>query len=126
MRLTSPFPRFQLALALLVACAASGCNVLDPRPVALNVETAGSFSINVNQEIDIHFVSTDAASYAVPPAFTGSALKYVAVTYVYDFAEGAEEIFHFKSMEPGTAVITFTRISECCPPSSVTDTVTVR
>ena len=126
MRAASQCSPIRLTLALLVACAASGCDVFESRPVEVNGGAATSFTIVPGQEIDIFLQTIGPGEYGAPPTLNGSAIAFLEVTPggVID-PGGPTQLFHFKGVEPGTTVITFTNVGGIASYSR-TDTVIVR
>jgi hypothetical protein len=119
----------RLTVALLVASAASGCNVLEPRPVEVNGVATTSFSIAPGQEIDIFLQTIGPGEYGAPPALNGSAIAFVEVTMPLQDPGGLSQLFRIRGVEPGTTIITFQQIDNNTPGFphvNVVDTVTVR
>lgn len=122
----------RLTLALLVACAASACNLFKSNAVEVNGETTTSFSIAPGQEIEIFLQTIGSGEFGAPPALNGSAIAFLEVTSGgLNDPGGPTQLFHFRGMESGTTIITFHHVCGgafcvAVAGNSVTDTVTVR
>ena len=129
MRVAFRLSRLNLAVALSAALATSACHLFESNPVEVNGGAATSFSIALGQEIDIFLQTIGPGEYGAPPTVNGSAITFLEVTPGgLNDPGGPTQLFHFRGVEPGTAIITFT--NDCgCPPYptySRTDTVIVR
>jgi hypothetical protein len=124
MRLTVPYPRLRLALALLAASVIGACHGTSPFEVL--GPTAGTFSIKVGQEIDIHMQNAGPGYFVVPPTLSDSALTFLEETTPgQPVPAGITQLFHFKGVASGTTIITFQNTGGFSP-LTIVDTVNVR
>jgi len=110
-----------LTASLVVACHASTAT----SPVDVSGLPVATFSIAVNQELDITMQTIGPGSYVAPPALSGSTIAFLEVTAgTLNVPAGATQIFHFKGVAPGQTIIRFHNTDSMRP--DAIDTVVVR
>jgi hypothetical protein len=106
-----------LTIMFLGAC--SGTNPLEAYGVP-----SSSLRIDVGQEVRITMQNIGPGEYLTPPAIAGSAIEFVGMLPPsVSVPAGVTQIFRFKGVTPGNAVILFHN-SDTHP--DVSDTVVVR
>jgi hypothetical protein len=104
-----------VACFLAAACGAS--------PLEVYGVPAGTFTIDLGQEIAIQMGTVGPGEYVSPPVLNGSAIQFLEVTQGDPVPAGARQIFHFKGVANGQTVIQFHNTNFR---SDVSDTVVVR
>ena len=115
-----------LSLSLLVAAfLTEGCT---RSPLDVFVANTQTFSIAVGQEATIQLGTVGPGEYVDPPTLTGSAIQFLGVTTPPGVAvpSGVRQIFHFKGVASGQAVILFHNTATDGRHPDVVDTVNVR
>lgn len=109
-------------LAVAVAAACHGSN-----PFEVMGPSTGTVSIRVGEEIDFHLQNFGPGVFVVPPTLSGSALEFLEeTTPCCPVPAGITQLFHFKGVASGTAIITFRDTGGDTPsPVVVVDTVIV-
>ena len=113
-------------LSVFAAVTIAACH--GPSPVEVLGPRAGTFSIAVGEEIDIHMQNVGPGTFISPPTLSGSALQFLEETGPVGGNDpgGIEQLFHFKGVATGTTIITFQNTGGDTPsPITVVDTVTV-
>jgi hypothetical protein len=125
MRLTFPYPRSQLALALLAAFVIAACH--GPSPFEVYGPTTATFSIAIGQDIDIHMQTVGPGDFGSPPTLSGSAIEFLGVGPGPGTNDpgGIVQVFHFKGVVSGRTIVTFQRVNQDMS-GNVVDTVTVQ
>ena len=116
---TLPFSLL-VATFLSVSCTRS--------PLDVFVANTQTFSIAVGQEATIQLGTVGPGEYVNPPTLTGSAIQFLGVTTPPGVAvpSGVRQIFHFKGVASGQAVILFHNTATDGRHPDVIDTVNVR
>ena len=122
-------PRLWLAtlpLSLFVAAFLTGGCTRSPLDVF--VANTQTFSIAVGQEATIQLGTVGPGEYVNPPTLTGSAIQFLGVTTPPGVAvpSGVQQIFHFKGVASGQAIILFHNTATDWHHPDVIDTVNVR
>ena len=115
-----------LPLSLLVATFLSvGCT---RSPLDVFVASTQTFSIAVGQEATIQLGTVGPGEYVNPPTLTCSAIQFLGVSAPPGVAvpSGVRQIFHFKGVASGQAVILFHNTATDWHHPDVIDTVNVR
>ena len=108
-----------VATFLSVSCARS--------PLDIFVANTQTFSIAVGQEATIQLGTVGPGEFVDPPTLTGSAIQFLGVTAPrLAVPSGAQQIFHFKGVASGQAVILFHNTATDWHHPDVIDTVNVR
>jgi hypothetical protein len=113
----------RLAPALLAAFVFGACH--GSSPFEVYGPTAGTFSIKVGQDIDIHMQTAGPGDFGSPPTLSGSAIAFLGVGPGPIDPGGITQVFHFKGVMGGTTIITFQRVNQDIS-GNVVDTVTVQ
>ena len=111
-----------LGLALATTIVVAACHGATPFEVA--GAPSRSFSVAVGENITIS-IGGVGPSYASPPTITGSAIQFLDMTNpptTVVTPGGAVQLYHFKGVTSGQAIITFE--NQVFP--IIVDTVTVR
>ena len=108
------------ATFLSVSCTRSPLDVL-----VVNTQT---FSIAVGQEATIQLGTVGPGEFVDPPTLTGSAIQFLGVTTPpgVPVPSGVRQIFHFKGVASGRAIILFHNTATDGHHPDVVDTVNVR
>ena len=121
-------PRLWLAtlpLSLLAAAFLTGGCTRSPLDVF--VANTQTFSIAVGQEATIQLGTVGPGEYVDPPTLTGSAIQFLGVTTPrLAVPSGVQQIFHFKGVASGQAIILFHNTATDWHHPDVIDTVNVR
>jgi hypothetical protein len=103
----------------LVFAGVFGCD----GPLEANGEPSRSFSIEAGQELELTLGTTGPGGYASPPEISSSAVRFLDVGIVGPPTPGgARQLFRFKGIVPGVAVIVFHNAEQ---DRTVEDTVNV-
>ena len=114
-----------LPLALLVAAFFTGGCTRSPLDVF--VANTQTFSIAVGQEATIQLGTVGPGEYVDPPTLTGSAIQFLGVTTPrLAVPSGVQQIFHFRGVASGQAIILFHNTATDGRHPDVIDTVNVR
>jgi hypothetical protein len=123
LRARVPIVRFLLPLGVLLLAACGSDNVVGVRVDDL----ASEIVAYRGQKIDIKLGNVGPAIYASPPSISSSVLEYLGVDIVPPYTPGGPtQLFHFRAVAPGQAVVTFQRVLQDSVVSTVQDTVRVR
>jgi hypothetical protein len=115
-------PSFLMTLFLAAACSGAG-------PFEVYGVPSRSISIKVGQEVNVQMGTVGPGEYVSPPTLGGSAIAFLGVTTPTPVPSGVEQLFHFKGVARGQAIISFHNTN---PPGAdgvhpdVIDTVNVR
>lgn len=122
-RARAPIARFLLPLGLLLLAACGSDNVVGVR----GDDIASQVVVYRGQKIDIKLGNVGPAIYASPPSISSPVLEYLGVDIVGPYTPGGPtQLFHFRAVAPGQAVVTFQRVLQDSVVSTVQDTVRVR
>ena len=117
------FPTLPLFL-LVAAFLTGGCT---GSPFDVFVANTQTFSIAVGQEATIQLGTVGSGEFVDPPTLTGSAIQFLGVTAPrLAVPSGAQQIFHFKGVASGQAIILFHNTATDGHHPDVIDTVNVR
>jgi hypothetical protein len=123
LRARVPVARFLLPLGLLLLAACGSDNVVGVR----GDDIANKIVANRGQKIDIKLGNVGPATYASPPSISSSVLEYLGVEIVPPYTPGGPtQLFHFRAVASGEAVVTFQRVLQDSLVATVQDTVLVR
>ncbi len=118
-----PVTRFLLPLGLLLLAACGSDNVVGVR----GDDLVSKIVADRGQKIDIKLGNVGPAIYASPPSISSSALGYLGVEIVPPYTPGGPtQLFHFRAVASGEAVVTFQRVLQDSVVATVQDTVLVR
>jgi hypothetical protein len=103
----------------LILAGVFGCG----GPLEANGDPSRSFSIAAGQELELTLGTTGPGGYASPPDISTSAVRFLDVRLVGPPTPGGvRQLFRFKGMAPGVAVIVFHNAEQ---DRTVEDTVNV-
>jgi hypothetical protein len=115
--------RFLLPLGLLLLAACGSDDVVGVR----GDDVFGKIVADRGQKIDIKLGNVGPALYASPPSISSSALAYLGAEIVPPATPGGPtQLFHFRAVASGEAVVTFQRVLQDSVVATVQDTVLVR
>lgn len=108
------------ACVLLSACS----NASSPTALELNGVPSRQVSASIGQELFIKLQTVGPGSYASPPTIEGTAVTFLDASYVGpQVPAGPTQVFRFKAVEPGQAILTFFNPTQN---RTVSDTVLVQ
>ena len=118
------FPTLPLFL-MVAAFLLGGCT---GSPFDVFVVNTQTFSIAVGQEATIQLGTVGPGEFVDPPILTGSAIQFLGVTAPpgVPVPSGVRQIFHFKGVASGQAIILFHNTATDGQHPDVVDTVNVR
>lgn len=123
LRARVPAVRLLLPLGMLLLAACGADNVVGVRGDSEN----RTIVANRGEEIDIKLGNVGPATYASPPSVSSDALEYLGVDIVPPYTPGGPtQLFRFRAVASGQAVVTFHRVLQDSVVSTVQDTVRVR
>jgi hypothetical protein len=104
------------ALVALTACGQDG-------PAGLNAGPSRTLSIGVGGELALRLQSIGPGEYTVPPQLSSGAIRFLSAALVGPpVPAGETQLFRFRGVAPGTAIITFSHSGSS---ATIMDTVTV-
>jgi len=115
--------RLLLPMGVLILAACGADSVVGVRGDSDN----RTIVANRGQEIDIKLGNVGPAVYASPPSLSSDVLEYLGVDFVGPYTPGGPtQLFRFRALDSGQAIITFHRVLQDSVVSTVQDTVRVR
>jgi hypothetical protein len=113
-------PRLRVAASCVLLAA---CNGSDPVALELNGIPSRQISASVGQELRIKLQTIGPGSYASPPIIEGTAVTFLDASIVSPHVPaGPTQVFRFKAVESGRAILAFHNPSQ---ERTVSDTVVV-
>ena len=116
---------------LVLAAVMVGACGLEKTTAAVSVTGGASRSVaaSVGDEIDITLQTVGFGEYASPPEVSSSAVQFLSVGQAsVTVPAGPTQIFRFRAVAPGQAIVVFTHTGQVPPVSypNVVDTLVVR
>lgn len=123
LRTRIPATRLLLPLAVLLFAACGSDNVVGVRANGVS----STITANRGQKIDVQLGNVGPAMWASPPSISSPVLEYRGVEIVPPFNPGGPtQLFHFRAVAPGEAIVAFERVLGDSIVASFQDTVLVR
>ena len=118
-------PGITLQCSVVAACVLlSACHASSPTALELNGVPSRQISASVGQELNIKLQTVGPGSYASPPTIEGTAVTFLDASYVGpEVPAGPTQVFRFKAVEPGRAILAFHNPAQN---RTVSDTVLVQ
>ncbi|HEY9426838.1 MAG TPA: hypothetical protein VIR34_06765 [Gemmatimonadaceae bacterium] len=123
LRARVPAVRFPLLLGILLLAACGSDDVVRVR----GNDVAGTIVADRGQKIDVKLGNVGPATWASPPSISFPVLEYLGVDVVPPYNPGGPtQLFHFRAVASGEAVVTFQRMLGDSLVATMQDTVLVR